>query len=602
MKSLHMIEQALALTLLHSLWQGLALALLAAMAFWLLGPRRPAARHGLGLVLLAAMVAVPVCTFSLVLNAPPAADVEMLAVEMFTQEFTVSPAAGTVVPPFAPPLALLPWAWAAGVAFMLIRLMGGWWAIDVLARQVHDPLPPALRARLHVLRRAMGIRREVAVRVLRTVALPCSARLWRPIIWLPAAMLTRLPPEQIEALIAHELAHIRRLDWVWNGLQCVIEALLFYHPAAWWLGRRIRQEREHACDDLAVAAGSEALVLAEALSALEDLRPVYQSHCRSHYRLTLSANGGSLMQRITRLLSPATGARPGWGAPAALCALFFSGILIAGQVDLVPLSKTNDAALEQPAPSPAPVLPNAPIAPNAPVPPVPPKASPPGPSAPAVPPSPAPRAAGAVQLASAAVKAVAPVPPVPPIAPVPAPHPAPAAVAAPAVAPSPAPAPTPDVDTSLAPALAETPTAPPAPSRAVASGENPSTPTVPRPDFAGVKQVGISISQLKMLDADTVSVSLLLKDAQSDMIVSQPRIITKLGKKATITMSTGVPAGGGRFNSIVALGVTCLFTKATDANDDDVISYRCETTEGTMGYAVVSGTMQVKFLDEYFRR
>ena len=76
-----------------------------------------------------------------------------------------------------------------------------------------------------------------------------------------------MPREQVEALLAHELAHIRRLDWCWNTTQCVIESVLFHHPAMWWLSRRIREEREHACDDLAVAVCGDPVVLAEALAA-----------------------------------------------------------------------------------------------------------------------------------------------------------------------------------------------------------------------------------------------------------------------------------------------------------------------------------------------
>jgi hypothetical protein len=144
------------------------------------------------------------------------------------------------------------------------------------------------------------------------------------VIWLPLSILTRLAPEQIEALIAHELAHIRRLDWIWNGLQCAIETLLFYHPAAWWLSRRIRAEREHACDDLAVTACGDPIVLAEALSTLERLR-------MPGFRFALPANGGLLMNRIKRLLSPDTPPTLRWGVPLGLLALVGTGVVLAGQ-------------------------------------------------------------------------------------------------------------------------------------------------------------------------------------------------------------------------------------------------------------------------------
>lgn len=127
----------------------------------------------------------------------------------------------------------------------------------------------------------------------------------------------------MEALLAHELAHIARRDWLWNGVQCVIEALLFFHPAVWWLGRVIRREREHACDDLAVAAlGGDGLALAEALAGLERTRGMPQ--------LALAAGGGALLQRISRLLSgPASPGRRGraMGVGAGLAALSLGAVV-----------------------------------------------------------------------------------------------------------------------------------------------------------------------------------------------------------------------------------------------------------------------------------
>jgi hypothetical protein len=176
------------------------------------------------------------------------------------------------------------------------------------------------------MREVLGIARAVAVRFSDDAIAPCAARLMRPIIWLPASLLTRAPVEQIEALLAHELAHIARKDWLWNGVQCVIESLLFFHPAAWWLGRRIRQEREHACDDLAVAACGDPIALAEALTALERDR-------HDLPRLVLAAHGGSLMKRVARLLSVSP-ARGRWRTLAIAGALAISGSLVMAQLGL----------------------------------------------------------------------------------------------------------------------------------------------------------------------------------------------------------------------------------------------------------------------------
>jgi len=217
--------------------------------------------------------------------------------------------------------------WLLGVAVMLLRHFGGLRIVGALERNPFESLPTEWQQRLLALQNAMGVSRKVAVRLAAEIASPFTARLFRPVIWLPLSLLTRLPVDQVEALLAHELAHIQRLDWLWNGLQCVLESLLFFHPGAWWLSRRIRQEREHACDDLAVAACGNAIALAEALAELE--------LDRHHFpRLVLAADGGSLMKRITRLLAgSSTGSR--WRLPAGIAVLVISGGLLATQSGVI---------------------------------------------------------------------------------------------------------------------------------------------------------------------------------------------------------------------------------------------------------------------------
>lgn len=318
----HVFASALAQALLHSLWQNALVALFAAWLLSVLGRRSAALKHALGMVLLLAMIVLPVMTFASLLNRG--------SVTASTSLSAAAPQVGSTLEMVSPGAHLLaasawlPWLWIAGVIAMLLRLIGGIWMMRRLDRQPFTVLSPIWQARAEALRHAMGIRREVAVRVFQGVGLPCSARAWRPVIWLPISMLTQLAADQIEALLAHELAHVRRLDWIWNGLQRVIEALLFYHPGVWWLSRRIRQERENACDDLAVAACGDAIVLAEALASLEKLR--MPAHI-----FALSADGGSLMQRVKRLLLPHATVRLGWKVPVAMLAVLCSGVLLAAQ-------------------------------------------------------------------------------------------------------------------------------------------------------------------------------------------------------------------------------------------------------------------------------
>ena len=159
----------------------------------------------------------------------------------------------------------------------------------------------------------------------------------------PASALSALTPQQLEAIIAHELAHIRRHDYLVNLLQTLVETLLFYHPAVWWLSRRIRIERENCCDDLAVSLCGDAVTYARALADLEELRGLGLSR-RGSSDLALAADGGSLLQRVRRLLGAPThaGRGPGWLAGSA-AVLVMAGIA-AGAVGNAALTSQQTSA------------------------------------------------------------------------------------------------------------------------------------------------------------------------------------------------------------------------------------------------------------------
>ena len=160
------------------------------------------------------------------------------------------------------------------------------------------------------LTRRMRVSRPVRLLESAAVRVPTLVGCLRPVILLPASVLTGLAPEQIEALLAHELAHVRRWDYLVNLLQIMAETLLFYHPAVWWISRRIRAEREQCCDDVVVATCGDRVVYARALAALEESRAIPAP--------ALAARGGRLLARIRRILTmePDTRNERGWGAVA----------------------------------------------------------------------------------------------------------------------------------------------------------------------------------------------------------------------------------------------------------------------------------------------
>lgn len=341
------IPSAATHALLHGLWQGALLAIVAAVALSRMSPRRAAARHAVGLACLLAMALAPIATFAMILRGglPAVADGWNVALPGLPGGLTpASPAP-------AMPLLLrssdwlvvaLPLLWLLGATVMLARQLGGWSAVIALSRRPAPALPGSWQHRVDVLRRALRISRAVALRPATGTVSPFTARTLRPVIWLPAPLWDRLPAAQQDALLAHELAHVRRLDWMWNGLQSLVEALLFFHPAARWLGRRVRQEREHACDDLAVAACGDAVALAEALATLERHRAVSPD-------LVLAAHGGALLQRVTRLLgSPSP---PSVFVPIWLVILLAGGAALTAELRLpadVLINVRTDASADGP--------------------------------------------------------------------------------------------------------------------------------------------------------------------------------------------------------------------------------------------------------------
>jgi beta-lactamase regulating signal transducer with metallopeptidase domain len=296
----------LGLTLLHFLWQGALIGLLAAFALDVLRHARPQARYAVACLALLACILLPIATL-LFMHAPH------LAVSDFGRAFEMlsrnsdAPAEGALsllAPTSAQLQAYLPAIvamWAAGTCALSLRMAVGLAWVGRLRRTPQSPAQLAWQARLDAIAVKFDFRRGVALRMVDELESPVSAGWWRPVVLLPAILVTRMPSALIEALLAHELAHIRRHDYLINLLQNVIEALLFYHPVVWWLSRRIRIERERIADQLATELACAPRDLARALSELSDLQPTAPG---PGFRILQAADGNDLMCRIQQLLRP----------------------------------------------------------------------------------------------------------------------------------------------------------------------------------------------------------------------------------------------------------------------------------------------------------
>lgn len=303
-------------TLVHFLWQGLAIALLYTVADRVMARRRsPNGRYLLACAALVAMLAAPITTWEFM--GPPAArpDAAYRIHGVPPAPSTTSTAGAATLPdsvraivPEVQPAPFLAWVvvvWLAGAAALWVRLAGGWVVAARMRSMLVRRAPPEWQRTLQSLGAQIGLSRPVRLLVSALVQIPTVVGWLRPVVLVPVGSLGGLPAEYVEALLLHELAHIRRHDYLVNMLQSVAEALLFYHPAVWWVSGHIRARRELCCDDVAVSVTRDAFTYARALTQLESYHP-------SH--LALAATGGSLADRIARLLGQSRpAARSGLG-------------------------------------------------------------------------------------------------------------------------------------------------------------------------------------------------------------------------------------------------------------------------------------------------
>jgi bla regulator protein BlaR1 len=287
---------ALGWTLLHFLWQGALVGCATAVLLTVLRKARPETRYALACAALLLCMAWPALGLVAMLNAADAPGTPGRGMTGLADAALRADSAG-----------LLGWlqthldwivaSWAACALALGLRMALGLLWIGRAARS-HDA-DPAWQARLSTLARRCGIARSVGLRVVEGLASPVTAGWWRPVVLVPASLLTGMAPNLLEALLAHELGHVRRHDYLVNLMQNVVETLLFYHPAVWWISTRIRYEREQIADDFAARRLGEPRRLALALSELERMQFAVQ-------RLAPAANGGDLVARIRRLLRPDT--------------------------------------------------------------------------------------------------------------------------------------------------------------------------------------------------------------------------------------------------------------------------------------------------------
>ena len=307
------VADALGWTLLHAIWQGFALVLPVALILHLLRSRSSMLRYQVSVLTLLAQFILSVATF--VWYYQPTTNKGIASSGIIT---------GHTIPVRWQTMAqTLPWhqqmqqflenhlsqfvfAYLVGVALFGLRLTGGWVYLQRLSQTALQPNTVVWTHLTDKLRSALAIKTVIQVRESARIAVPMVVGIMKPILLLPIGLATNLTSREIEAVLAHELAHIKRHDYAVNLLQSVVEVLYFFHPALWWLSARVREEREHCCDDLAVhVCGGDGRILAQALARVEELRLI-QVNQTPVLAMAFASKRQQLLHRVKRVLGVPT--------------------------------------------------------------------------------------------------------------------------------------------------------------------------------------------------------------------------------------------------------------------------------------------------------
>ena len=312
----------LAWSLIHFLWQGALVGLVYVCLRRMLRHATPQSRYLLALSALLILTLLPVLTFLYLGSghAPAADPIAARPVMMFTATTLPASQASSAVPA----IAWLPWvvyAWLAGVVGMALRAFRGWRQV-IRLRPVSGSRPHAWEPLLANLCERMHIQQAIQLFESTRVQAPVVIGWLKPVILIPPSAVCGLDWRQAEMILAHELAHIRRYDYLVNLLQVILETLLFYHPVVHWISRDARNEREFCCDDVAMRTCGDRLGYLKALAQLEQQR--------LHAFTALAASGGALLQRAYRLayrMEPA-GKLPKWSVTLTLLAVLSASVLL----------------------------------------------------------------------------------------------------------------------------------------------------------------------------------------------------------------------------------------------------------------------------------
>jgi bla regulator protein blaR1 len=297
------IVHAFGWMLLHAVWQGFAITVLAAGILFLLRRRASYGRYWTGISALFLQILVSAGTFALYYQ-PRALQVAMPKVTHFAQPFVTKSTQVMVSMPWynqtlwflQSNLDTIVLFWVIGASVLLLRLVGSWIYVQQLKAEGIRLTESRIQEMFRRIAVKLNIRSTVHLFESVRVSTPVVIGFIKPVVLLPVGLAMGLTTKQIEAILAHELAHVKRFDYLVNLIQSLVEVVYFFHPALWWLSSRVRAEREHCCDDVAVQVCGDKLAFARALAEVEAFR---QSPALA---MAFASKKGMMLQRVKRVL------------------------------------------------------------------------------------------------------------------------------------------------------------------------------------------------------------------------------------------------------------------------------------------------------------
>ena len=292
----------IAITLIHFLWQGLIVALVLKLLLSLISYQKSQTRYALASTAMLTNLALPLITFFIVydnsyrqttnfVQSIPLLDqgfyLEKIQVNAWYVEWLE----------YLPAISIF---WLSVVTLLSVKLLIELYNVNKLPVQGTMPVSPALQIRFEGLVNKIGLTKKVTLLLSSKTDVPMAIGWLKPVVLIPFSMVSGLTPQQLDMLLLHELAHIRRHDYLVNFLQTLVETLLFFHPMVRWVSKQMRNEREYCSDDIAVQHGSSAIAYAHTLADTASLCQKHRHHAIPS--MAMAASGGDLKQRVVRLL------------------------------------------------------------------------------------------------------------------------------------------------------------------------------------------------------------------------------------------------------------------------------------------------------------